>query len=275
MTLREGAIEAIISSGESNPMSPYPEEVLMRQSTALLPFEFDRLLDSNTANGDAFYALHYVFEHAAYSEVQVLNIIEAQLEEEMGVLTIERHRSHSLEDLHFLSMFLDRHVHQISETLRTIREKGHSTWPAKSDKGGTTSSARKGLEEDFEDLLARAVELRRRCTEGMGIMMNRAVVAESRKAIEQNERLKRLTLLASFFIPLSFTTSLFGMNFVEFGQGKQPLWLFAAVSVPVLMLSYCAYVWDDIWSPLRRIVVTWARRYFKIRRQAPRRDHDA
>ena len=76
-------------------------------------------------------------------------------------------------------------------------------------------------------------------------MMNRAVVAESRKAIDQAERLKRLTLLATFFIPLSFTTSLFGMNFEELGQGHLHVWLFAVVSAPVLVLSYCAYVWDE------------------------------
>ena len=81
----------------------------------------------------------------------------------------------------------------------------------------------------------------------MGVMMNRAVVAESRKLIDQAESLKRLTLLATFFIPLSFTTSLFGMNFEELGQGHLHVWLFAVVSAPVLCsLLLCVCVGREI-----------------------------
>lgn len=58
----------------------------------------------------------------------------------------------------------------------------------------------------------------------MGIMTNLAVVAESREAIDQAEC---LTLLATVFIPLSFVTSLFGMDFREPGQGPLSFWVFA------------------------------------------------
>lgn len=138
-------------------------------------------------------------------------MLEAQLEREMGVLTVERDQSHSLENLKIFSMFLDRHVRHISEALQVVKAKGHTRWPAKTDVCEISESAAKSIEEDFEELWERALDLRRRCSEGMGVMMNRAVIAESRKAIGQAERLKRLTLLATFFIPLSFTTSLFGM----------------------------------------------------------------
>ena len=268
MTVRQGTIESAIHSGHDHPMSSYTKNVDMYQSAALLPFEFEKFLDSRVANEDAFYALHYIFQHVAFAEVQVLNLLEAQLEREMGVLTVEREQSHSLENLQFCSMFLDRHVRQISEALRVAKAKGHSRWPAKADKCEIAESAAKSIDEDFEELLERALDLRKRCTEGMGVMMNRAVVAESRKAIDQAERLKRLTLLASFFIPLSFTTSLFGMNFKEFGQGHLSAWLFAVVSAPVLILSYCAYVWDDKFSAVYNTCFAWAGRNFARRKRA-------
>lgn len=248
MTVRQGTIEAAIASGKKHPMSSHRGDAAMHQSAAILPFELEKLVDSNVANQNAFYALHYVFHHAACAENQVLNLVEALLEQEMDVLANERHQSHSLENLQFFSIFLDRHKRHISNTLRAVRAKGNSKWPAKNGHCETASSAAKNLEDDFEALLSRAGDLRERCTEGMGIMMNRAVVAESRKAIEQAERLKRLTLLATFFIPLSFTTSLFGMNFEEFGQGHLHVWLFAVVSAPVLFLAYCAYIWDEKFS---------------------------
>jgi Mg2+ and Co2+ transporter CorA len=268
MTVRQGTVESAMHSQHDHPMSCYNRNNDMHQSAALLPFEFDKFLDGRVANEDTFYALHYIFQYVAFAEVQVLNLLEAQLEREMGVLTVERDQSHSLENLQFFSMFLDRHVRHISEALQVVKAKGHTRWPAKTDVCETSESAAKSIEEDFEQLWERALDLRRRCTEGMGVMMNRAVIAESRKAIDQAERLKRLTLLATFFIPLSFTTSLFGMNFKEFGQGQLSAWLFAVVSAPVLILSYCAYVWDDRFNVVYHTCLAWTGRHLAKRKWA-------
>ena len=41
---------------------------------------------------------------------------------------------------------------------------------------------------------------------------------------EQSERVKKLTLMATYFIPLTFTSSLFGMNFDVLGQSDVPVW---------------------------------------------------
>ena len=102
----------------------------------------------------------------------------------MGVLTVERDQSHSLEKLENFSMFLDRHVRHISEALQVVKGKGHIRWPAKTNVCETSESAAKSIEEDFEELWERALDLRRRCTEGMSVMMNRGVIAESRKTID-------------------------------------------------------------------------------------------
>lgn len=269
MTLRQGAIESILASEKVPPTGLYSEGTKMPQSAALLPFEFEKLLDTRIANCDAFYAVHHIFQHVAFAEVQVLNLLEEKIEDEMGVLIVERDQSHSIENLQFFSVFLDHHLHQISDTLRIVKRKGHPTWPSQTGRCEPASSAASVLVEDFESLLARALDLRKRCTEGMGVMMNRAVVAESRKAIEQAERLKRLTLLASFFIPLSFTTSLFGMNFKEFGQGHLSAWLFAVVSIPVLVVSYFAYAWEDSFKPVYVKCKIWAGRHFARRKLNP------
>lgn len=81
----------------------------------------------------------------------------------------------------------------------------------------------------------------------MNIMMKRSVVLESRKAIEQTDRVKKLTLPTTFLIPLSFTASSFGMNFEVFGQGRLGIWIFPTVAVPIMMLSYAFMcgMWKD------------------------------
>jgi Mg2+ and Co2+ transporter CorA len=43
---------------------------------------------------------------------------------------------------------------------------------------------------------------------------------ESKKVIEKAESSHKLTLLAFLFLPVSLSTSFFGMNFREFGQGQ-------------------------------------------------------
>ncbi len=217
------------------------------QSTMLLPFDCNSLADGETAKQDAFYALNAVFQHAAFSEVQFINLMEGQIDKEMGILAPERDRSHSLDNLQYFRSILDRHVRQIRDVICATKSQGFGGWPSASDtkSQGKCSSAVNRLLADYDGLLVRALGLCERCTEGMGIMMNRAVVAESKKAIDQAERLKKLTLLASFFIPLSFITSLFGANFSEFAPGNYlSIWSFFAVSVPVLLLTYCFYIWD-------------------------------
>ncbi|KAL9597898.1 MAG: hypothetical protein Q9219_004851 [cf. Caloplaca sp. 3 TL-2023] len=249
MTLLQGTLESLNSSEPFHPIKDCVIQDHNSQSAVLLPFEFDIFLDAKLAKSDAFYALHNIFQHAAYSEMQVLNLLDARIRHEVGVLTVEDHRSHSLENLQYFILFLDRHIEHISRTLRTVKDRGGRGWPSRFGKDKRVATSTEQLQRDFEGLFARALDLRKQCTEGMGVMMNRAVVAESRKAIEQAERVKKITLLATFFIPLFFVTSLFGMNFRQLGTGSLSIWLFATVCIPVLLTAYVAFVWDGKIQP--------------------------
>ena len=78
--------------------------------------------------------------------------------------------------------------------------------------------------------------------------MNRAVsilaLRESRKSIEQSRSTKHLTQLAYIFLPLSLSTSAFGMNIVEL-QNIQ-LWVFfatAGVSLVSSLILWLAFGW--------------------------------
>jgi len=66
---------------------------------------------------------------------------------------------------------------------------------------------------------------------------NNAMVAESRSAKQQAQWVGKLTLLAFFYILASFTTSLFVMNFKEFGQGELRIWIWVALLVLTYALS--------------------------------------
>ena len=64
---------------------------------------------------------------------------------------------------------------------------------------------------------------------------SRMGIEHSKRSIEQNARVKRLTQLALVFIPLSFSTSVFGMNLEMLGTGNAKAWM-------VLITVMSAYV---------------------------------
>ena len=51
-------------------------------------------------------------------------------------------------------------------------------------------------------------------------------------------RLTKATNRVTFiFLPISFVTSVFGMNFKQLGQGTLPIWIWAVITVPLLIAS--------------------------------------
>ncbi|TGO26529.1 hypothetical protein BPAE_0057g00050 [Botrytis paeoniae] len=72
-------------------------------------------------------------------------------------------------------------------------------------------------------------------------------VEESRKAIQQANDVKALTVLATVYIPLSFVAGVFGMNLAELNSGVDvDIWLYFAISIPVTIASM-VLVWKWEW----------------------------
>ena len=67
----------------------------------------------------------------------------------------------------------------------------------------------------------------------------------SRKPIGQAKAVARLTLLALHFIPLSFTTSFFGMNIKELKGDELDLRVWILTSVPVFGAVVIMCFWED------------------------------
>jgi hypothetical protein len=89
---------------------------------------------------------------------------------------------------------------------------------------------------DYEHLLEKAMRnshsfeaYEARCLNRFGLMV-------STKSASLAESVGRISILAFIFVPLSFITSFFGMNTIEFGSGSVRLWTFI-VSATALMLT--------------------------------------
>lgn len=138
-------------------------------------------------------------------------------------------------------------------TLSTIKTQGGPGWP-RAKEPLQVQEAEHAATKDYEELLRRAGQLSRLCLEGMEDLRNSVILSESHKAMEQARGVARLTLLAFFFLPLSFTTSFFGMNFSELGTRKLSLWIWAAASFPLFVFALGLCFWDTVYHTLRRSI---------------------
>jgi Mg2+ and Co2+ transporter CorA len=81
---------------------------------------------------------------------------------------------------------------------------------------GETSARNRGgeFESSFEELKKNIEMAQDRVNSSFMAIMSTMSIVESRKAISQAEEVSKLTKLAFFFIPLSLSAGIFGMNIV-------------------------------------------------------------
>ncbi len=248
------------------------------QSTAVLPLQYDSIIAlvdlARKAPTDPLSMCIPLFSHAAYSEVQFLNLMETKIESYIEAIA-DGATTDVLSSLQYFSTILNRHAQQLKHSIfalgRLAERSAHSLRLTKSELSGSRNATgtqpindmemgappsfqvgnhggpftAKGLFNDYEDLRARCINLSELCSRGITLAMNRSIIDESRRAIEQSARVKKLTILATFFIPLGFCSSLFGMNIDILGQGRVEFWWFLVVCVPITLLAYVFYLWES------------------------------
>ena len=105
--------------------------------------------------------------------------------------------------------------------------------------------------KDFNFLQREAEDLSRESREAINILMSSISVRESQKGLADARRIQVVTYLAFIFIPLSFVSSLFGMNVQEFSEPAPGTWLFFSVAVPLTMGSLVLPIWLEFHEGIR------------------------
>ena len=215
------------------------------QSSALLSSEYGKSLDEKLIATDQFYAFHELFQFCAFSYVQFLNIIESKLNSDTTLYT----SSEQIEDqpnMLYQQRTLDVHVERLKGMIAAIQR--HSCLREQPLTTSTIVSpqqqAAKSILTDFQHLLMRAERMSSQCQSQTTLLMNQAMIAESSKAIKQAKEVTKLTRLAFVFIPLGFTASICGMNLRPFTKDGSPLWIWIAISAPILLLSFLLMSFD-------------------------------
>lgn len=225
----------LLSAAASNTSS----QAKIIQSAASLHLDYGRNLDRAISASDSFYALHELFSFASFSEVQFLNMLESKLTKELDQSVMIEQQNPTLSNLLYHQQVLGRHIRWIQDNITKIEDRNLAKWPRMPlDKVKQLKSeiAAEKLLKDYRHLLFHAQTLSDQCNKGMHIVMNNAMIKESREAIAQAAGVAKLTRLAFLFIPLGFTTSFWGMNFKQI-TGDQDIWWWFVMSFPIFVIS--------------------------------------
>ena len=193
---------------------------------------------------DPFYALSEIFDFYAASEMHFLNAIErfVRSSPERFQETLQQPLIDAHDNLHFFMRLLDEHIKTIAETNNFVKNRYCLRW-LRSNENKTLRTALR-IENDIQALLARANQLRDRCSSGMNNIMNQLKSAEAKEAMKQGKHTFKLTLLTAIFLPVIATATIFGMNFVQLPSISEGVWVWILVTTPLMVASFAMIRWD-------------------------------
>ncbi|KAK1778044.1 cora-like Mg2+ transporter protein-domain-containing protein [Copromyces sp. CBS 386.78] len=222
----------LLIDGISNPSA---------RSAAHLPNDYGRSLHGTIMSQDAFYCLAEIFNFAASSQMEFLNLIDLKLDLYTSLPTEEDFKV--LPNLKYSKKILYRYIQKTERVLESIRNATNkeSRWPRPTDQTEKARVTAQNIEHDFEHLLKRAQTLHSRTTDAITVLLSSISIYESQRAIQQAEDMAKLTFLAFLFVPLSFATSFFGMNFKELDGNKLSVWWWGVGSGISLVIAILAY----------------------------------
>lgn len=213
------------------------------QSISLLPLFYGRSLNTTQMSEDPFYALHELFNFWATSETQFLNVIQSGLQSTISLSPVEllSKMVDNQNTLVFYDDILKRHIESISDVLMFIEARIFSDWPQSHANKPEMMAER--LKFDIEYLLNKTKTLQDQCGSAISTLSNQANLQQAKRAVSESERMYRLSLLVSVFIPLSFSSSLFGMGFLTFDTTTQGVLVFFLVTIPIFLFSLAFFSW--------------------------------
>ncbi|KAK3338671.1 hypothetical protein B0T25DRAFT_599349 [Lasiosphaeria hispida] len=202
-----------------------------------LPSQYGSTLDSDLARVDALYAFSEIISIAASSENKLLNLLQERID--IGLRAFHGVEESSLENLQYLATLLQGIHERSEEVVCLIENEAYSKWPsaaaatvqaqaqgqgqARTDheqqrQAQMREMTRKLLLDDYRFILRRAKSLKGVVREVIATITAEVMTQNAKRSNKLSRKVGRITVLAYFFLPLSFVTSIYGMNFVSFGE---------------------------------------------------------
>ena len=238
------------------------------QTASHLPSELHVMLDDHEIAGrDPLYALAPVLLFAAASENQLLSALQRWHDIIVSTKWDQKLSTEHLEQLILHKNLLDDHANRHEDVLRFMKSPILARWTTSltPDQNAVAQESKDAVTADYEFLLSRYRQLSMHYQEAISVLVSATSLAESQKQITLATQVTKLTILATIFLPLSYCTSIFGMNFVELDQLS--IWIWVVVTFAVGLSTFLVYQWDE----RQRLGMFWTMVETKIWRMRSRR----
>ncbi|KAL9611675.1 MAG: hypothetical protein Q9167_003704 [Letrouitia subvulpina] len=200
------------------------------QSIHYLQEDYGRYLKRSIMAHDAFYTLNELFEFSRASIDQLLELLEG------STITKLPSDISRMSELLIVKSLIDDYRYYVRDILDIVRARGGPKWPRvkevklheKADRAASQ------LQLGYEHLLRRCERLSEQFASSIKMLMSLETQQQTEKAIEQTNRLSKLSVLAYFYIPLTFAASFNGMNFKELGT-QLNIWTYFVMAIPLLI----------------------------------------
>jgi hypothetical protein len=216
------------------------------QTASHLPSQLHVMLDDHVIAGqDPLYALAPVLLFAAASENQLLSSLQRWYDIISSTKWDRQYSTAHLEQLILHKHLLDDHASRHKEVLRFMKSPILARWALNltREQAAVATESKRTVEMDYEYLVSRFRQLSLHYQEAISVLVSATSLAESQKQITLAAQVTKLTILATVFLPLSYCTSIFGMNFVELDDLS--IWIWAIVTVAVGLGTFIVYQWNE------------------------------
>ncbi len=153
-----------------------------------------------------------------------------------------------LHRLHRWRRILPLYQEMVEATLLNFIDTPHRDYSCLSPPSTGSEALIEKTRPDFLKLLSKIEKLHIRCHTIGNLVGTMISFEESKKAVQQNANLTRLTYLACVFIPMSFLASVFSMT-SDLGNIGHTLWIYFAVAVPFTIFCFAVTIllYSDRW----------------------------
>ncbi|PYH46397.1 uncharacterized protein BP01DRAFT_396819 [Aspergillus saccharolyticus JOP 1030-1] len=220
------------------------------QALSVLARDYGHTLDWSTLQQDPVLVLDELFTFQSAAAMQYLNMLRKDITQAMHRTQTRNVEFLNMEDIsnfEYTKNVLVRwasHFRSLSQALDP-ESPGNPIAPLPHQIARGTMLTLK--RRDLEFLVTEAQLLIELCDSGKVTIMSNFSIAESKRTAEESRLVGELTKLTNrltfIFLPISFVTSVFGMNFKQFGQGPLDIWIWVAVTVPLLVVCVILVEW--------------------------------
>jgi len=220
-----------------------------KQPLALLSSNYGATIDwTSCTDPSPLYVLQEVLAFKAASALQHINMVELALSDHLSRAKFPSYEHTKLETiLHFdyAKAILTRLQSHYAEVLSFVT-KPPAKWQAKPSSAQSTEQPKQPkflslLQGDFHYLISRLERLVSICDVGKATLTSNASIQGSKRSAEEAKLVSKLAKATNritfIFLPISYVSAVFGMNFSQFGQGDLSIWVWVVITLPLLIFS--------------------------------------